>query len=184
MSPYLDSERRDHRWVLDPFPVTIASNNVEINKKINLYRYLGASDSLSVAPISRKHLNLLASKNLSTYSKIFHDKSDKNDKVSINLCQSLSWATFQIPCHSCHLCHSEKGDRYISPFVMNTGSDSTRKWACHWPIGLAQRATDSGYQFEHLICVYGCVFDTGPPPVALPWWLKVVHDICPLSSLT
>ena len=60
----------------------------------------------------------------------FHDENDNNDKVSINLCQSLSWATFQIPCHSCHLCHSAKGDKYIYPLVMNTGSDPTRKWAC------------------------------------------------------
>ena len=57
----------------------------------------------------------------------FHDENDNNDKVSINLCQSLSWATFQIPCHSCHLCHSTKGHKYIYPLVMNTGSDSNQK---------------------------------------------------------
>ena len=45
----------------------------------------------------------------------FHDKNDNNDKVSTNLCQSLSWATFQVPCNSCHLCHSTKGNRYTSP---------------------------------------------------------------------
>ena len=85
----------------------------------------------------------------------FHDKNDNNDKVSINLCQSLSWATFQIPCHSCHLCHSAKGNKYIYPLVMNTGSDPTRKWACQWPIGLTQRATVGGYLSRHLICVRG-----------------------------
>ena len=85
----------------------------------------------------------------------FHDK---NDKVSINLCQSLSWATFQFPCHSCHLCHSAKGNKYIYPLVMNTDSDSTGKWACQWPIGLHQTTTDSGYLFCDLICVTACVY--------------------------
>ena len=88
----------------------------------------------------------------------FHDKNDNNDKVSINLCQSLSWATFQFPCHSCHLCHSAKGDRYIYPLVMNTGSDPTGKWACQWPIGLTQTVTDSGYQCLNPICVTACVY--------------------------
>ena len=88
----------------------------------------------------------------------FHDKNDNNDKVSINLCQSLSWATFQILCHSCHLCHSAKANRYIYPLVMNTDSDRTRKSACHWPIGLTQRATDSGYQCPHPICVTAWVY--------------------------
>ena len=87
-----------------------------------------------------------------------HDKNDNNDKVSINLCQSLSWATFQIPCHSCHLCHSAKGNKYIHPLVMNTGSDPTRKWACQWPIGLPQTATDSGYQCLNPICVTACAY--------------------------
>ena len=87
-----------------------------------------------------------------------NDKNDKDDKVSINLCQSLSWATFQIPCHSCHLCHSAKGNKYIYPLVMNTGSDPTRKWACHWPIGLPQTTTDSGYQCPNPICVTACVY--------------------------
>ena len=82
-----------------------------------------------------------------------HDKNDNNDKVSINLCQSLSWATFQIPCHSCHLCHSTKGSRYFYPFVMNTGSDSTCKWACQWRIKLPQTATVCGYLLPTPICV-------------------------------
>ena len=55
----------------------------------------------------------------------FHDN---NDKVSINLCQSLSWATFQIPCHSCHLCHSAKSNKYIYHLVMNTELPS-HAWA-------------------------------------------------------
>ena len=41
---------------------------------------------------------------------------------SINLCQSFSRATFQIPCHSCHLCHSARGSKYIYPLVMKTCS--------------------------------------------------------------
>ena len=87
-----------------------------------------------------------------------HDKNDNNDKISINLCQSLSWATFQIPCHSCHLCHSAKVNKYIYPLVMNTGSDSTGKWACQWPIGLTQTTTDSGYQCLKPICVTACAY--------------------------
>jgi hypothetical protein len=82
-----------------------------------------------------------------------NDKNDKNDKVSINLCQSLSWATFQIPCHSCHLCHSAKGNRYIYPLVMNTGSEPTRNWTCQWPIGLYQTATVCGSLLLTPICV-------------------------------
>ena len=87
-----------------------------------------------------------------------YDKNDNNDKVSINLCQSLSWATFQIPCHSCHLCHSAKGNKYIYPLVMNTDSDPTHKWASQCPIGLAQTTTDSGYRCLNPICVTACVY--------------------------
>ena len=93
-----------------------------------------------------------------TWPHLIHDKNDNNDKVSINLCQSLSWVTFQIPCHSCHLCHSAKGNRYIYPLVMNTGSDSTRKWVCQWPIGLHQKATVCGYLSCNPICVTACVY--------------------------
>ena len=86
-----------------------------------------------------------------------HEESDNNDKVSINLCQSLLWATFQIPCHSCHLCHSAKGNKN-TPLVMNTGSDSDCNWAFQWPIGLTQTTTDSGYQCLNPICVTACVY--------------------------
>ena len=51
-----------------------------------------------------------------------------------------------------------EGDKYIYPLVMNTGSDSTCKWACQWPIGLTQTTTDSGYQCQHPICVTACVY--------------------------
>ena len=43
---------------------------------------------------------------------------DKNEKVSVNLCQSLSRATFQIPCHSCHLCHSVKGKNTYTQWLL------------------------------------------------------------------
>ena len=54
----------------------------------------------------------------------YESKNDNKDKVSINLCHSLSWATFQIHCHSCHLCHSAKDNKYIYHLVINTASDS------------------------------------------------------------
>ena len=105
----------------------------------------------------------------------FHDKNDNNDKVSINLCQSLSWATFQIPCHSCHLCHSPKGNRYNYPFVMNTGSGSTGKWACQWPIGLPQKTTDSGYQCPNPICVTAWLYIRRHRGWLMPRPMKLQH---------
>ena len=88
----------------------------------------------------------------------FHDKNDNNDKVFINLCHLLSWATFQIPCHSCHLCHSAKGNRYIYPPRYEHRQCPTYKWACQWPIGLPQRATVCGYLSCNPICVTACVY--------------------------
>ena len=115
----------------------------------------------------------------------FHDKNDNSDKVSINLCHSLSRETFQIPCHSCHLCHAAKGNKYI-PLFMNTGSDSTGKWACQWPIELTQTTTDSGYQCLNTICVAACVYiyvgtGGGPCPGHQSLMYKLMYISCLLT---
>ena len=45
-----------------------------------------------------------------------------------------------------------------SPRIIQGMSVRHCRWACQWPIGLAQRATVRGYQCQHSICVTACVY--------------------------